>query len=173
MSFKLFSKKGTVQNQPLFFIIIIKKAMELKYFTIEELCVSETARKHKINNKPNNAAERNLIELIVRVLDPIRNCLKQPVYVSSGYRSAELNRLVGGSATSQHLTGEAADIYLKNASNGKILQAVETLNLNFDQLILEKGTMENPQWVHISYRSPLKNRNEIMYYNGKTYKKIK
>lgn len=144
----------------------------LKYFTIKEMCTSKTAELHNINNEPNSMVVDNLKSLIINTLDPLREKLQQPIYVSSGYRSVELNKKIGGSKNSQHLTGQAADIYL-NKNNGLIYETVLKYKIPFDQMILEKGTIENPRWVHLSFVSLEKNRSEVLYYNGKNYIKIK
>lgn len=141
----------------------------MKYFTIGELTDSITAHKYNISNTPTLEHLNNLIALVENVLDPIRESLGCPVYVSSGYRSPELNRKVHGAATSQHCKGQAADIHLKNQNNLKIAKAA--LNTNFDQMILEHGSVRNPQWIHISYST--KPRRIILYCsNNGVYSRI-
>ena len=91
--------------------------MDGKYFTLSELCNSNTAKKNGINNIPNSTQKANLYQLIKNILDPVRECYGAPIYVNSGFRSPEVNKLVGGAANSQHLTGQAADI--RGANNTK------------------------------------------------------
>ena len=139
----------------------------MKYFTIQELCKSSTAEKYHISNTPSPEIQRNLISLVERILDPLREALGKPVFVSSGYRSEQLNEKVGGSKTSQHMMGEAADLYLKTGSNLEIAKKILELHLPYDQLILEKGDITSPSWIHVSYSD--RQRRQCMYFNGKKY----
>ena len=82
----------------------------MKYFTLKELTKSETALRHGINNTPDKKSQQNLEKLIELILDPLREAYGKPIVVTSGYRCEKLNRILGGAKTSQHVTGEAADI---------------------------------------------------------------
>ena len=127
---------------------IIEKAM--KYFTINELCRSETASKHKIDNTPSAEIIANLTALVDNVLDPLRQAWGRPIIVTSGYRCEELNKLVGGVTTSQHKKGQAADISTGSTEdNKKLFELAIKLKLPYDQIIDEYGY----KWVHISYSS--------------------
>lgn len=117
------------------------------YFTIDELCASDTARKRNIDNTPTPEVLSNLTLLRDRVLNPAREALGVTVYVNSGYRCPELNAAVGGTATSQHTTGEAADITTKSRKRNQQLFAILIQQGNFDQLIWEG----NGKWIHVSY----------------------
>lgn len=143
----------------------------MKYFTIEELCKSATATRLGIKNTPTQAIVMNLKFLVAMLLDPLREAYGKPIYVNCGYRCPKLNKAVGGSRTSQHLTGMAADIHVKGESNAVLYEVVKKYRLPFDQLILEKGTIRNPQWVHLSV-SRTKNRGEVLYFDGKRYTKL-
>lgn len=132
----------------------------MKYFTIKELTRSETAQKYNINNTPNKEQEQNLIQLIHNILDPLREAYKKPIIVTSGFRSAELNAKSNGSKTSQHLTGQAADIRSQEDTkeeNKKLFDLIQQLKLPFDQLIDEYDF----NWVHVSF-SP-RNRRQILH----------
>ena len=95
---------------------------------------------------------------MIHVLDPLREAYGKPVYVNSGYRCEALNEAVGGSKTSQHCLGLAADITGKSKSeNKKIFDLAQKLELPFDQLIDES----NYQWIHISYAN--KPRKQILH----------
>ena len=142
----------------------------MRYFTINELCRSATGAKLGIENNPPDAIKRNLIFLVSLVLDPLRDIYGKPIYVASGYRCQELNKAVGGARNSQHLTGTAADIYVKGESNSVLADIIRS-RLPFDQLIYEKGTIRNPQWIHVSI-SRTNNRKQVLYYDGKRYVKI-
>lgn len=130
----------------------------MKWFTIDELCRSETARRKGIGNTPTDNVRKNLTALVDNVLDPLRDWYGKPIRVNSGYRCPALNKAVGGVANSQHLTGQAADIDTDGtAENRKMMKHIEE-NLDFDQLIWENGGA----WVHVSYRSDGKNRRQVL-----------
>lgn len=120
----------------------------MKYFSIKELCDSNTARQRGIKNDPTPEIERNLTALVDKVLDPLREAWGGPITVNSGYRCSALNKAVGGSATSDHTKGFAADITVgSRAENKKLFQKILDLKLPFKQLIDER----NYSWVHVSY----------------------
>jgi hypothetical protein len=133
-----------------------------KYITYQEAVTSQTAIRKGINNTPNSNALINMQLLGIRVFDIVREHFKKPIRVSSFYRSLLLNNAVGGSRTSQHVTGEAIDIQAtKGFTNAQIFNFIKD-NLEFDQLIWEYGTKENPAWVHVSYKKS-GNRKQILY----------
>jgi hypothetical protein len=140
----------------------------MKYFTIDELSASTEARKMGIDNTPTPEARANLTALVEAVLDPLRERYGYPIHVSSGYRCPRLNKAVGGSATSQHVKGEASDIYVTRPKEMAELFALIYYTLPFDQLIWEKGNDEAPAWIHVSYREG-ENRRECLRYDGKKY----
>lgn len=131
----------------------------MKFFTISELTKSNVARQRNIKNIPDKKQEKNLIALVENILDPLREAYGKPIIVTSGFRCQVLNKIVGGSSTSQHQTGEAADIRTIEDTveeNKKLFDLIQKLNLPFDQLINEY----NFDWVHVSYSS--KNRRQIL-----------
>lgn len=120
----------------------------MKYFTFDELSRSETARKLNIDNRPPEAAKSHMAALVDNILDPLRQAWGLPIMVNSGFRCPALNKAVGGVSTSQHMTGQAADITTGNkVDNARLFQMVQDLGLPFDQLIDEQGF----SWVHVSY----------------------
>lgn len=120
----------------------------MKYFTLNELCASSTAKLNNIDNTPNKEEEGNLIGLVNNILDPLREVWGKPIRVNSGFRCMELNKVVGGAKNSQHLTGQAADITTGNKDNNKrLFDLIQEINLPFCQLIDEK----NFSWIHVSY----------------------
>lgn len=124
----------------------------MKYFTIDELTRSTTASKRGIANTPPKEVIENLSALVENVLDPLREAWGGPITVTSGYRSPELNKAVGGSKTSDHMKGFAADITVgSRQGNKRLFQEILDIKLPFKQLIWEKGNSEGPSWVHISY----------------------
>ena len=130
----------------------------MKYFTIKELCKSSTATEKGIDNSPNSEIVKNLEQLIDNILDPLRERYGKPINVNSGYRCPELNKAVGGSKTSQHMKGLAADITVGSPKKNKVLfDLIKEMDLPFDQLIDEKKL----SWVHVSYST--KPRKQILY----------
>ena len=102
--------------------------------------------------------------LCEKVLEPIREHFGIPIKLSSGYRSAALNaKTPGASKTSQHSTGEAADLDMDGTTitNKELFDYIKA-NLEFDQLIWEFGTSTNPDWVHVSYESTGKQRKMVL-----------
>lgn len=110
----------------------------MKYFTIKELSHSDTAVARGIDNYPTAEAIHNLTKLVNNVLDPLREKYGKPIRVSSGYRSAILNRSVNGATSSQHRIGEAADITVGSKEENRKLFEIIRQELPFDQLIDEK-----------------------------------
>lgn len=130
----------------------------MKYFTIAELCKSDTAVRKNIDNSPTSEIINNLEQLVRYILDPLREKYGKPIRVNGAYRCPELNKAVGGSKTSQHMVGQAADITVGTPDqNKKLFQLIIDMNLPFDQLIDEK----NFRWVHVSY-SP-RHRKQILH----------
>ena len=133
----------------------------MKYFTIQELTISNTAQRKCIDNTPDQKAAAALTALVANVLDPLREAWGRPIVVNSGYRCPKLNRAVGGVARSQHIKGEAADIRtLSNRrwENEQLFKFIVQLKLPFDQLIDEHGY----SWIHVSY-SESKNRRQVLH----------
>lgn len=132
-------------------------------FTLNEMCKSTTARKRKIRNVPSLGDIKRLKALCENVLQPLRDYLGEPVIINSGYRSPELNRIIGGVNGSQHLKGEAADINCRGSLEyaRNIIQFI-MINCEFDQLILERK--KTAIWVHVSY-SKGQNRQQVLNIN--------
>ena len=125
------------------------------YFTNDELTDSETAKRLRIKNAPTKEQWINLFAIRDNVLNPLREKFGKPIRITSGFRSPELNKAVGGKPTSQHIKGEAVDITaIDKADNKELFELCKTLN--FDQLIDES----NLTWIHISYKVP--NRKQIL-----------
>lgn len=131
----------------------------MKYFTIPELCKSDTASRLGIENIPTQEIEKNLEALVNNVLDPLREWYGKPIKVNSGYRCPELNKAVGSkSKKSQHMFGQAADIDTNSVVENKKLYEYIKENLEFDQLIDES----NFAWVHVSFRADGNNRKQLL-----------
>lgn len=147
-----------------------------KYFTISEMCVSGSHPKLVVVPEKGTTIYNNLTYLIER-LDRIRYEWGGPIIVTSGYRSQALNKAISGSKSSAHLTGLAADIHPKSGDIMDLATLIATMEMEFDQLILEKTTVKNGeivgcQWLHIGF-SRTKNRNQILAWDGKVYKPVK
>ena len=133
-----------------------------KNFTLAELTKTSTG----LPNALPKHLEGNIQSLVDNVLQPVRDALGV-IIVTSCYRSPEVNKAIGGSSTSQHCLGQAADLKFKGGNDVLFNWLKE--NTDFDQLIWEFGTDEEPSWVHISY-SP-RHRKQILKatkHNGKT-----
>lgn len=122
----------------------------MKYFTIEELCQSETADKYGIDNTPSEEIKKHLTILIDCLLDPLREAWGSPIIVNSGYRCPLLNKAVGGSKTSSHMSGWSVDMHPKNGEMEKFKRfVVQFIKTRFwDQCILEKNG--DVEWIHLS-----------------------
>ena len=121
-------------------------------FTLEELVKSETALRHDMDNTPGEAEIANLKTLCEKVLQPVRDHFQRGVKVNSGFRHPEVNAKVGGSKTSDHCKGQAADIEIPGIANADLAVWIMD-NLEYTQLILEFYTPGVPDsgWVHVSY----------------------
>lgn len=128
-------------------------------FTLDELTRSNTAEKYGIDNSVTHEQIEKLEFLVHLTIQPVRDEFGSTV-VSSGYRSPELNRKLGGSTTSQHVKCEAVDFYVSGVDTKEIAHWCRH-NLEFDQLILEHYDSPRP-WIHISYNSFHENRNEVL-----------
>lgn len=123
-------------------------------FSLKELTVSDTATRLGLDNTPNEAVTANLKTLAEQILQPVREHYGKSVKVNSGYRAPEVNAAVGGSKTSDHCKGQAADIEITGVANGDLAKYIAE-NFKFTQVILEFYTQGVPDsgWVHVSYDS--------------------
>ena len=144
-----------------------------QHLDLSEVVRSESAKRKGISNMPTAEHIANFKLLAEKVFQPIREHFRCPIHISSGYRSAALNRLIKGSSNSQHCKGQAVDIDMDGSPNGVTNKMVFDYikdNLEFDQLIWEFGNDSNPDWVHVSYTNG-KNRGQklkAVKSNGKT-----
>jgi hypothetical protein len=139
---------------------------------LAEVTRSETAKRKGISNMPTPEHIENFKKLASNIFQPIREHFGKPIIISSGYRSAELNKAIGGSLSSQHCSGEAIDIDMDGTdiTNAQIFYYIKD-NLNFDQIIWEFGTNTNPDWVHVSFAANRSQRKQMLVakkVNGKT-----
>jgi hypothetical protein len=131
-------------------------------FMLQEFLDSQTAHRHGITEQfqPPQSIINNLQLLCVNILQPVRNQFGM-IRVTSGYRCKRLNDLIKGSSSSQHMTGQAADIQGIKAKNKALFEFIRSSELPFDQLIWEFGTRLDPAWVHVSF-SP-NPRRQVLY----------
>lgn len=140
-----------------------------KNFTLEELYQSATATRRGINNFPPENVKKQITELAV-LLQKIRDKYGFPIRVNSGYRCPQLNTIVGGAKTSQHLQGQAADIVATGGrTNARLFSVIKAMidarEIQVGQLIWEYGTKTEPNWVHVSL--PYSKVNNILYLYNK------
>jgi len=139
----------------------------MNYFTIEELCKSDTAIKKNVDNTPTTEIKENL-NILIEFLNPIRKQWGSSILISSGYRSDILNAILGGSLKSAHLIGFAVDMIPKNGKVTDLFNFIKdyllTNNLEFDELILENNGKS--VWVHFAlYSIDGKQRKKILQLN--------
>ena len=131
-----------------------------EHFTLGEMIVSPTAKRLGIPNTPTPAHIENMRYCCEKILEPVRAKFG-PVTINSSYRAPLVNKAVGGSATSQHVNGQAIDFEVKGVSNKVVADWVAD-NLEFDQVILEFYTAgdKNSGWVHASIKKGGGNRKQ-------------
>ena len=143
----------------------------MKNFKLIDFIKSEKADIFKIDNNPPKHIIENINLLVLNVLDPARELLNKPIIISSGFRCLKLNLAVKGSKTSQHLTGEAADI---SCSDNSYLFSLIKNNLIFDQLIYETKDKYDSKgnkvglisWIHVSYSKNKNKKQAFKMHNG-------
>ena len=132
-----------------------------------EVVHSDTAKRLRIPNVPNGGQIERIKTLSHKIFEPVREHLGVPIYISSCFRSEALNVAIGGAKNSQHMAGEAMDLDAEKygkTTNKAIFEFIRD-NLEFDQLIWEFGTEEEPDWVHVSYTYKHPNRNQVLTIN--------
>lgn len=117
-----------------------------KHFQLNEFIHSPTADIHHISNVPDNCSIENLTKLCINVLEPLRDAFDCPVHINSGYRSARLNKLVGGVSNSNHLNGSAADIPYRDSWYCWLSNHFYDCHIN--ELIHERK--QGHEWIHVS-----------------------
>ena len=134
-----------------------------QHFTLWEFIRSETATKRGIDNEDITPVQlTNMQALCENVLEPVRQHFEVPIHISSGYRCTALNKAVGGAPKSQHMKGQAADIYI-NAPPLTLRDIYLWMvdNLSFDQIIWETRP-SGSKWIHVSYQNEKANRQQVL-----------
>lgn len=130
------------------------------HFTVGEFFRSGTAIRLGIDNNPDahpregiSTAEvvENLRALCTEVLEPLRRRVGR-VIVTSGYRCQELNKAVGGVWNSQHLKGEAADIFVPDTATAMRYGYILERHSAVQQLLLEPMGIQQKRWIHVGFR---------------------
>lgn len=133
-------------------------------FSLEEFLVSQTATRHGIDMTPSDEVIGNLQRLVTSCLQPLRDDVGAGIFISSGYRPLELNTRIGGSKTSAHVRGDAADIKVIRQAPFDTCELIITMGLPFDQVINEFGA-----WVHLGVADILRGEQLTAYKkDGKT-----
>ena len=134
-----------------------------KHISYKEGVYSTTALRRGIENTPNEEQLKNMETLAKEIFEPLRIYVGGPIKINSFFRSADLNKAIGGSTTSQHCKGQAIDIddTFGRMTNAEMYHWIKE-HLDFDQMIWEFGNDDNPDWVHVSYVSKEKNRNRCL-----------
>lgn len=138
-------------------LLALRKKSWFDWF-LDELKQSDTAINKGIDNEPTEDIKKNLRELSDKILYPLRKVVVD-WQITSGYRCGALNEAVGGVANSQHKEGKVVDFKCSNMP--EVFEFIKN-NLDFDQLIWEKGTKECPAWIHVSYNKG-ENRKQVIY----------
>lgn len=144
-----------------------------KHISYKEATQSQTATRLGIPNAPGEYEIQNMQLLAEKVFEPLREFFDVPIYVSSFYRSKELNKAIGGSSRSQHCEGRAIDLddVYGGVTNAEMFHWIIE-NLSFDQVIAEFNCAGKPCWVHVSYVSEDQNRNNVLIATKKAGKTV-
>jgi hypothetical protein len=134
-----------------------------KHISKKEATFSATATRKGIDNTPGEYELQNMELIAEKIFEPLRKHVNGPIKINSFFRSQELNKAIGGSSKSQHCQGRAMDLddtygYMSNADMYQYIKA----NLDYDQMIWEFGTDQNPDWVHVSYVDADSNRKRCL-----------
>lgn len=125
------------------------KEIQSEFFTLRELTKSSTASRYHIDNTPSDDIVRNLQYGVNMVLDPLRRLYGKPIVITSGYRSPELNKKVGGVSNSWHTQGNAADIHVSSITEAtKIFSNLQKIP-SVDTALFEHST--SGQWLHVQW----------------------
>ena len=134
-----------------------------EHISEKEAVKSITALRLGIDNTPDADSLNNMKIITEKVFEPLRKWVGGPIKINSFFRSSALNQAIGGSSRSQHCQGRALDVddIYGHKTNKEMFDWIKE-NLDFDQLIYEFGSSDNPDWVHVSYVSEDKNRNRVL-----------
>ena len=141
--------------------MMVDKQRCSEHFSYNEMIASQTATRNNIDNTPNEQQYYNLTQLCRNILEPIRQHYNLPIFINSGFRCLELNRKIGSTDKSQHMKGQAADLFVNTIFPFETWKWLVTeSDLDYDQAIAEFTTKTGGGWLHVSYDSE-NNRNKI------------
>jgi len=134
-----------------------------KHVSWHEGTYSRTGERRGLDNTPDEEQVKRMKEVAENLFEPLREWVGGPIKINSFFRGEPVNTAIGGSTRSQHMKGQAIDIddTFGHKTNAEMYHYIKD-NLDFDQMIWEFGTDENPNWVHISYVSKEENRNRCL-----------
>ena len=134
-----------------------------KHVSYHEGTYSRTGERRDLDNTPNAGQLKCMKEVAENLFEPLREWVGGPIKINSFFRGEPVNTAIGGSTRSQHMKGQAIDIddTFGHKTNAEMYHYIKD-NLDFDQMIWEFGSNDNPDWVHVSYVSPDKNRNRCL-----------
>ena len=133
-----------------------------EHISFKEATYSQTASKLKIKNVPTESHIKTMQVTAEKVFQPLREWAEHPIRINSFYRSADLCEAIKSSRTSQHTKGQAIDLStMGEKTNAELFNYIKD-NLDFDQLIWEFGSDNEPKWIHVSYVNKKANRNRIL-----------
>ena len=143
-----------------------------KHISYHEGTYSQTGVRRDLDNTPDDDQLKRMEEVAENLFEPLREWVGGPIKINSFFRGEPVNTAIGGSRKSQHMKGQAIDIddTFGHKTNAEMYHYVKD-NLDFDQLIWEFGTDENPNWLHISWVSHRPNRKKLTVakkVNGRT-----
>ena len=143
-----------------------------KHVSWKEGTYSRTGERLNLDNTPNEEQLKCMKAIAENIFEPLREWVGGPVKINSFFRGEPVNTAIGGSTRSQHMKGQAIDIddTFKHKTNAEMFHFIKD-NLDFDQLIWEFGTDDNPNWVHVSYVTHRPNRKKLTIakkINGRT-----
>ena len=143
-----------------------------KHISYHEGTYSQTGVRRDLDNTPDDDQLKRMEEVAENLFEPLREWVGGPIKINSFFRGEPVNTAIGGSRKSQHMKGQAIDIddTFGHKTNAEMYHYVKD-NLDFDQLIWEFGTEENPNWLHISWVSHRPNRKKLTVakkVNGRT-----
>lgn len=138
--------------------------MYKQYFTLEELCHSDTAIANHIDNTPSLEIKQRL-EKVIEFINPIREAWGSPINITSGYRCPELNKKVGGSSTSAHMLGWAVDMQNAQGSFDKFKKFIAEYlkDKKFDQCIIESSNKGIVKWIHLGLYNNMGQQRKMIF----------
>ena len=133
-----------------------------KHISYHEGTYSQTGVRRDLDNTPDDKQLKRMEEVAENLFEPLREWVGGPIKINSFFRGEPVNTAIGGSRTSQHMKGQGIDIddTFGHKTNAEMYHYIKD-NLDFDQMVWEFGTDENPNWLHVSWVSHRKNRKKL------------